>query len=113
MTKPKAKQAPAPEPEPKKNRGKYTKVECPYCGAHVGNLPNHIRAKHADQAKAEGFQVEKPDVTKGDLLGQSKPPDNLTPKPPIYYCTNCHAKLKKGENPCWKCGEYLVWEGIE
>lgn len=101
-----------PEPE-KKKRGQYKKQECPYCNKVVGNLANHIRMVHGDEAKREGYQVEKPDITKDDLLGTGSKADNLTPKPPIYYCTNCRAKLRKGENPCWNCGQLLNWEGIE
>lgn len=99
----------------KKNRPKhYQQKECPYCKVPVGNLPNHIKMKHKDQAEAEGFNQALRGINKDDLLGGHK--QEVTPAAPgvtIYYCTNCRAKLRKGENPCWKCGESLKWEGID
>lgn len=101
-------------PEVKKKRSHYKQKECPYCNMPVGNLPNHIRMKHADQAKAEGYQVEKPPASKEELLSGKKPGKEQTPFDPVqvYYCTACRARLRKGENPCWHCGETLNWEGV-
>lgn len=108
-----------PTPAAKKpNRPKhYQQKECPYCHAMVGNLGNHVKMKHPTEAAQDGIKPK--ELTKEDLLGQ-KPPE--TPQdskarqvlnPPVYYCTACKAKLRKGENPCWHCGEPLIWEGVE
>lgn len=96
-----------PEPE-KKKRGHYKERECPYCHKFVRNLGNHIKMKHPAESP------EPPEVTKEELLGvpTEKPPESRNKKV-IYYCNNCHAEVRKGENQCWKCGETLIWEGIE
>ena len=91
----------------KKTRRKRTPQECPYCHRLYGNLKNHILMKH--QAETG---VEMPlEITKEDLLGPKKkePPQESK----SYTCNNCGAKLRKGESPCWQCGERLIWEGIE
>jgi len=46
------------------------------------------------------------------LLGTApkKPPE--TPEKTRYYCTHCRAELRYKENPCWYCGETLIWEGL-
>lgn len=90
----------------------YRQKECPYCGDHVGNLGNHIRLKHGDQAKKEGLTLETPEISKDALLSGQRAKTPEVANVPIYYCTHCHAKLKKGENPCWHCGESLNWEGV-
>lgn len=95
-----------------KKREHYRQKECPYCGVHVGNLGNHIRMKHGDQAKNEGLNLEKPEVSKEALLSGEKPRTPEVANVPIYYCNACHAKLKKGENPCWHCSQYLNWEVV-
>ena len=96
-----------------KKRGQYKKQECPYCHVHVGNLANHIRMKHqAEREEGEEHPAREPtELTKDDLLGGKarKEPEEKT----VYYCTACHAELRKGETPCWNCGEAMVWEGLE
>lgn len=101
-----------PIPEPKKKRKKNVLKECPYCHAHYGNVSHHIAAVHAKEAAEGGREVEKPEPSKEDLLGEGKPP---TPKPEntVYYCQSCRAKVRKGEGSCWNCGKRLLWEGIE
>jgi len=99
--------------EKQKKRGSYRKVECPYCHKFVGNLPNHIRA--VNQTEAERDQrpdAKPPELTKETLLGTApkKPPE--TPEKTRYYCTHCRAELRYKENPCWYCGETLIWEGL-
>lgn len=92
----------------------YQQKECPYCKVPVGNLPNHIRLKHSDQAEAEGFTPESTEISKEALLGESKKETHSSgPGVTIYYCTDCRAKLRKNENPCWKCGKQLNWQGID
>lgn len=88
----------------KKGRGHYQQKECPYCHIHVGNLGNHIRMKHPTETPP----VE---LTKENLLKGKATPLTIEPAP-VYYCTSCKAKLRKGENPCWHCGATLNWEGI-
>lgn len=113
MSEKKEKAQPASPPKSgEKKREHYRQKECPYCGVHVGNLGNHIRMKHGEQAKAEGHTLETPEVSKEALLSGEKPKKPELVNVPIYYCTACRAKLKKGENPCWHCGEYLNWEGV-
>jgi len=100
------------KPEDKKSgkRGHYRQKECPFCHAFVGNLPNHIKGKHPTEAE----KIPPQEITKGQLLGvEPKPPKPKSPGDTIYYCTNCKAELRKGETPCWNCGEDLIWEGIE
>ena len=115
------KKAVAEKPEPPKpKRGQYKKKECPYCHKHLGNLENHIRLKHPAEAKKDGRATEPPPASKEQLLGiaPANPPADL-PEKITYFCqgtfegSKCKAELRKGENPCWQCGEYLNWEGIE
>ena len=100
-------------------RGAYRKKECPYCHKMVGNLGNHVNALH----KTPGGQGTPPpadalpgttELTKEGLTGGVKPPVKNAAQilAPVYYCTACKAGLRKGENPCWHCGETLIWEGI-
>jgi hypothetical protein len=93
----------------KQKRQKRTPQECPYCHKQFGNLKNHILMKH------QAEQMEQPvELTREDLIGK-KPKDTkiLTEsEPTTYICNNCKAELKKGENPCWQCGERLIWDGI-
>jgi len=89
-----------------KRRGKRTPQECQFCHRQYGNLKNHILMKH--QAESGGQPLE---LTKEDLLGTKEKP--AQPEEKIYTCNNCSAKLRKGENPCWQCGERLIWDGIE
>jgi hypothetical protein len=92
-----------------KKRGQYKQKECPYCHQFVGNLGNHVKMKHP----AETPPVE---VTKEELLGVLP----VTPAPPkpaeltttVYFCTDCKAELRKGEENCWHCGAVMNWEGI-
>jgi hypothetical protein len=84
-------------------RGNYKQKECPYCHAMVGNLGNHVRLKHPTEAPPR-------EITKETLVEGKLP---KAEDAPTYYCTTCHAELRKGENPCWNCGATLVWEGIE
>ncbi len=99
---------------PPKKRGQYRKKECPYCHNHYGNLENHIKMKHGTEAEADGRHTGSVEMTKDNLIGvkTEKPPE---PKPEsrVYFCTDCKAELRKGENPCWNCGATLVWEGLE
>ena len=98
--------APAEQPPKKEKRsGGYKRHECPYCHKIVGNLGNHIRQKHPTEAPAPK------EVTKESLLGQA-PKEKKTPEK-VYYCLHCRAELRKNENPCWKCGQYLNWGLIE
>lgn len=89
----------------KKARGHYKQKECPYCHIHVGNLGNHIRLKHATEAPP----VE---ISKESLL-KKKSTSVMNTNEPTYYCNDCHAELRKDENPCWKCGKLLNWSAIE
>jgi len=102
--------------EPKKKRsGGYRQKECPYCHKHFGNVNNHIKMAHKAEAEAAGRDItpaSKKEITKEDLLAGKKPPEE-NPEDKVYYCTNCKAELRKGENPCWNCQELLKWEGIE
>lgn len=91
--------------EAKPKRGHYRQKECPYCHTHVGNLGNHIRMKHP----AERPPVE---ITKESLVSGEKPAP-VEKGDPVFYCNDCHAELRKGENPCWNCGKFLNWSGIE
>jgi len=91
--------------EAKKRRRKRTPQECPYCHKQYGNLKNHILMKH----QAETGQEMPLELTKEDLLKQREPPQETK----TYTCNNCGAKLRKGENPCWQCGQRLIWEGIK
>ena len=107
------KKPPEKPPEKPTKRGQYHERECPYCHTPVRNLPNHIRLKHPQESK----KPPEPPISKESLLTGVKPkkeadPASNTLKTP-YYCTNCKAELRKDENPCWQCGEYLNWEGIE
>lgn len=106
----KAKETPkAAVPEIKK-RGQYKRIECPHCHTFVGNLANHMKLKHPTAAKTEPETL-----TKEDLLGT---PGDKEEEPEIkgakqvYRCSNCQEAVRKGENPCWKCGAVLNWEGI-
>jgi hypothetical protein len=102
-------------PTPKtKKRGQYKQKECPYCHIHVGNLGNHIRLKHPVE-----FGAAPPvELTKENLLGvPTKSPVEIKPEEVrkaglTYYCQDCKAELRQGENPCWNCGATLVWEEI-
>jgi len=97
--------------KPEKKRGHYAQKECPYCHKHFGNVKNHILLVHKVEAEADGRLKE---LTKEDLIKTGpKQPAPLTPEDKIYYCIECRAKLRKGENPCWHCGAQLIWEGIE
>jgi len=95
-----------------KGRGQYRERECPYCHSMVRNLPNHIKLKHP----AESKKPPEPGISKESLLSGKAPAKEHDPasneKERLYYCINCHAELRKGENPCWNCGVYLNWEDI-
>ncbi len=94
--------------EEKKKRGQYKERECPYCHVHVRNLGNHIKMKHPAEAP------QPPELTKEQLVGIA-PVNPQEPKPEklAYFCNDCKAELRKGENPCWHCGANLIWDGIE
>lgn len=89
----------------KKGRGHYKQKECPYCHNHYGNLANHIKLKHP-------LEVPPVELTK-EALTEKQPPKPASPEDTVYYCDACRAVLRKGENPCWHCGNTLVWEGVE
>lgn len=116
VAKPTQKAAASPPPRPAKTekRGHYKQKECPYCHIHVGNLGNHINLKHP----AERAKVPPVDLTKQDLLGETKKhPADETPAEvkkanQLYYCQDCKAELRQGEETCWHCGAVLNWEGI-
>lgn len=97
------------EAEKKPKRGHYKQKECPYCHQMVGNLGNHVKLKHA----AETPPAE---VTKEELLGvptvEPKAHKKLELIPTTYYCTDCKAELRKGEETCWHCGAVMNWEGL-
>lgn len=93
-------------------RGSYRKKECPYCHKHFGNLGNHINQLHKIEAQAAGHAPPPVEMTINQLTGKEAPTPPRSVDSPIYYCTSCRAELRKGENPCWHCGEVLVWEGI-
>lgn len=93
-----------PEKPEKKGRGHYRQKECPYCHNHYGNLGNHIKLKHPLEELPAELTMES--------LTQKKKVVPDTPGSSIYYCTNCRAELRKGENPCWNCGNTLLWEGL-
>lgn len=93
-------------------RGAYRKKECPYCHKHFGNLGNHINQLHKTEAEAQGKPAGPAEITKDQLTGKTPAPPPRSVDSPIYYCTECKAELRKGENPCWHCGAVLVWEGI-
>ena len=89
-------------------------VECPYCHKVVRNVPNHISAKHPAENKERKEAAPPLDVAV--LTGQKKPSEiapTLHPEDRIYYCADCHAELRKGEDKCWKCEAILNWEGIK
>lgn len=99
------------KPEAKKKKRELK--ECPYCHNHYGNVQNHIKMVHSAEAKAEGRETE-PIVSKESLLGgKEKPPIPPSPEDKIYYCQNCQAKLRKGEESCWNCGQAMNWEGVK
>lgn len=85
---------------------KRTPQECQYCHKFYGNLKNHIAMKHKDQDQDQGPL----ELTREDLLRQRQ---KEKPEKAVYTCNGCGAEVKKGENPCWQCGETLVWDGIE
>lgn len=94
----------------------YKQKECPYCHTHVGNLGNHVKMKHQAEAQEAEEHPAPQELTKEQLLGErgeGPPPPSRQAGQTIYYCQDCHAELRKGEATCWKCGQVLVWEGIE
>ena len=102
--------------EATKKRTQYQERECPYCHQLVRNLPNHIRLKHPGESGSE--TPEPPAISKESLLGGEKPKAEPGPASNVsektYYCTGCNkARVRKGEETCWKCGAYLNWEGID
>jgi len=99
------------KPEKKKLKTRGMK-ECPYCHNHFGNVKNHIKYAHPTEAANDGRAVE-PEVSKDTLLGGKQPPTPPTPEDKIYYCNNCHAKLRKGEESCWNCSQAMNWEGVK
>jgi len=92
-----------------KKRGQYKQKECPFCHVFVGNLGNHVNMKHPGETPPL-------EITKDELLGVKgttplpKKATELTP--PTYFCTDCKAELRKGEEKCWNCGAVMNWEGI-
>lgn len=106
-------ESPAPK-TPEKKRGHYKQKECPFCGAMVGNLGNHVQLKHPTEKGAAPREI-----TKEDLLGQhpaapgGDAPARNPASPPPYYCQDCKAELRKGEASCWQCGAALDWSAIE
>jgi hypothetical protein len=105
---------PQKEQKPNLKRGAYRKKECPFCHKFFGNLGNHINEKHktpGGQGEAPPPPPEPPGMSKDTLLGKGAAV-KTAPLSPQYYCTSCRAELRKGENPCWNCGETLIWEGI-
>lgn len=98
-----------------KARGGYRKKECPYCHKMVGNLGNHVNALHKTP-DGQGAPPAPPaapvEMTWESLVSGVKPPVVQSAALQTYYCTACKAELRKGENPCWHCGENLVWDGI-
>jgi hypothetical protein len=112
MTKPKVVPAKPPEPtgQTGKKRGQYKQKECPYCHIHVGNLGNHIHMKHpAESPPVEITKEEILGIKKAETPGQKKATEVT---PPTYFCTECKAELRKGEEKCWNCGAVMNWEGI-
>lgn len=98
-----------PPPETKK-RVHYKERECPYCHIHVRNLGNHVKQKHP-AAPGESPPPPAPvELTKEALLGTG--PKEVSIGHEIYYCSDCKAELRKGENPCWHCGATMNWEGL-
>ena len=108
MTKPKVKSLNLPQTSPQApshpKRGHYQQKECPYCHVMVGNLGNHVKLKHPTESSPPA------EMTKESLLG--KKPATPPPKETKYYCQNCRAVLRKGEEACWQCGTILNWKGI-
>lgn len=96
-------------------RGHYKERECPYCHKMVRNLKNHIAQAHpADPGKPPPPPSGPVELTKDNLLGGGPRGDaGAAPGQKTYYCTDCKAELRKGENPCWHCNATLNWEGIE
>ena len=113
------KKAPATGTKPKRP-AHYKQKECPYCHAMVGNLGNHVQMKHPNIA---GERL----ISKDDLLGVPvrngklpENPENIQLRlneeklhPPVYYCQDCRAELRKGESQCWQCGAAWDWSEIE
>jgi len=99
-------------------RGRYKRIECPYCHDFVGNLPNHVRMKHPTEnypgppkpppLTKEAILGEKPvEIAQTDIAVQEVPDHHRE-----YACADCHAEVRKGEAACWNCGGVLNWEGI-
>ncbi len=98
----------------KGKRGHYQQKECPYCHAMVGNLKNHVSLKHQAEAGEAPPLPAPQELTKDDLVTGSEPKakkDNEL-KPPVYFCQDCKAELRKGESECWNCRAVLNWEGL-
>jgi hypothetical protein len=101
--------------KPDKKRTKYARHECPYCHKVKGNLANHIKAVHPVEAKER--KEETTTFTKEVLTGEKTPEEvkALAPVHPediTYYCEDCHAEVRKGEEKCWNCGKELDWTSI-
>jgi len=95
--------------EKQPGRGPYKKKECPYCGAMVGNLGNHVKMKHA----AEAVQEPPRELTIESLTSGVPARRKAELAETIYYCIDCHSQLRKGEASCWNCGAVMNWEGLE
>jgi len=101
---------PPAAPPIKRAKKPNPKAECPYCHKVVGNVKNHIIAVHPTQDADRRAAL--PSLDKDVILG--KKPANLIERPVQpedvrYYCQDCRAELRKGEENCWNCGKAMDW----
>ena len=102
----KKKRATSTSPEIREvKRRKVKQKECPYCRAVVGNLPNHIKMKHPNEAPPVN-------MTKEALLNKPAISANTIQTQGLYIHAGCKAELRYGETSCWHCGQSLDWTGI-
>jgi len=89
---------------------------CAICHKSFTNLPNHMLLKHgqADGGGQGSPAGQAAELTAADLLGggQGSPAGQASATVQAYACLGCGASVAKGENPCPKCGQQLVWDGI-
>jgi hypothetical protein len=103
----------------KPKRGHYQQKECPYCHSMVGNLGNHVKLKHPGNDPNPPAPAK---PTMEEMLGKETPkpekPAEIKKAEAFYFCTTCAnegekaARVRSGEETCWRCGAVLNWEGL-